>query len=64
LPIEPLHRQTVRKVSISEFKAKCCALVEYVHRTRRSLPITRRGVPVAIWFSHAATTSQNLCWVT
>jgi prevent-host-death family protein len=37
----------MRDVPISEFRAKCFDLVDQVNRTRRSLCITRRGVPVA-----------------
>jgi prevent-host-death family protein len=35
------------EVSISEFKAKCLALLEQVRKTRRPLRITRHGKPVA-----------------
>jgi len=34
-------------VSISEFKAKCLALIERVNKTRQPLRITRHGRPVA-----------------
>ncbi len=34
-------------VSISEFKAKCLALVDMVKRTGQPLLITKRGEPVA-----------------
>jgi prevent-host-death family protein len=37
----------VFEVSISEFKAKCSALVEQVRRTRQPIRITRQGKPVA-----------------
>jgi len=35
-------------ISISEFKARCLALLERVKRTGRPLLITRRGEPVAL----------------
>jgi prevent-host-death family protein len=35
------------EVAISEFKAKCLALLEQVRRTRKPIRITRHGKPVA-----------------
>lgn len=35
------------EVSISEFKAKCLALLEQVRKTKKPLRITRHGKPVA-----------------
>jgi prevent-host-death family protein len=37
----------MEEVSISEFKAKCLALLEQVNKTKRPLRITRHGKPVA-----------------
>jgi prevent-host-death family protein len=37
----------MKEVSISEFKAKCLALLETVRRTRQPIRITRHGKPVA-----------------
>jgi prevent-host-death family protein len=37
----------MKTVTISEFKAKCLALLEQVRRSRRGLVVTRRGQPVA-----------------
>jgi prevent-host-death family protein len=37
----------MREVAISEFKAKCLAIVDQVHKTKKPIRITRRGVPVA-----------------
>lgn len=34
-------------MSISEFKAKCLAVLERVSRTGQQLVITKRGVPIA-----------------
>ena len=35
------------EVSISEFKAKCLALLEQVRKTKQPLRVTRHGKPVA-----------------
>jgi prevent-host-death family protein len=40
-------RLHMTEVSISEFKAKCLALLEQVRRTRQPIRITRHGKPVA-----------------
>ena len=37
----------MEEVAISEFKAKCLALLERVRKTRKPLRITRRGRPIA-----------------
>ena len=37
----------MEEVAISEFKAKCLALLERVRKTKRPLRITRFGKPVA-----------------
>jgi prevent-host-death family protein len=37
----------VEEVAISEFKAKCLALLERVRQTKKPLRITRFGKPVA-----------------
>jgi len=37
----------MKEVSISEFKAKCLALLDQVNKTKKSLRITRHGKPVA-----------------
>lgn len=38
---------TMKEVAISEFKAKCLALLDEVQKTKQPLRITRRGKPVA-----------------
>jgi prevent-host-death family protein len=38
------------EISISEFKAKCLALLEQVNKTKRSLRITRHASPSRKWF--------------
>ena len=37
----------MEEVSISEFKAKCLAILEQVRKTRKPVRITRFGKPVA-----------------
>lgn len=37
----------MKEVPISEFKAKCLALLERVDKTRQPLRITRHGRPIA-----------------
>jgi len=37
----------MEEVAISEFKAKCLALLERVRKTRKPICITRHGAPVA-----------------
>jgi len=37
----------MEEISISEFKAKCLALLERVHKTKKPFRITRFGRPVA-----------------
>jgi prevent-host-death family protein len=37
----------VQEVAISEFKAKCLALLERVRKTKQPIRVTRHGKPVA-----------------
>jgi prevent-host-death family protein len=37
----------MREVAISEFKAKCLALLDQVQKTKQPILVTRRGRPVA-----------------
>jgi prevent-host-death family protein len=37
----------MEEVSISEFKAKCLALLEQVRKTKKPIRVTRHGKPVA-----------------
>jgi prevent-host-death family protein len=37
----------MKEVAISEFKAKCLALIDEVGKTKQPLRVTRRGKPVA-----------------
>lgn len=37
----------MREIAISEFKAKCLALLEQVQKTKKPIRVTRFGKPVA-----------------
>jgi prevent-host-death family protein len=37
----------MKEVAISEFKAKCLAILDHVQKTKRPIRITRFGKPVA-----------------
>jgi prevent-host-death family protein len=37
----------MQEIAISEFKAKCFALLEEVNKTKQPIRITRRGKPMA-----------------
>jgi prevent-host-death family protein len=37
----------MQEVAISEFKAKCLALLDRVQKTKKPIRITRRGKPIA-----------------
>jgi prevent-host-death family protein len=37
----------MREIAISEFKAKCLAIVDEVHKTKHRVRITKFGKPVA-----------------
>jgi prevent-host-death family protein len=37
----------MKEVAISEFKAKCLALLDQVQKTKKPIRITRRGKPIA-----------------
>lgn len=39
--------EPMEEISISQFKAKCLALLEQVNKTKKPLRITRHGKPVA-----------------
>jgi prevent-host-death family protein len=36
----------MKEVAISEFKAKCLAILDQVHKTKCPIRVTRRGKPV------------------
>ena len=37
----------MKQIAISEFKAKCLAILDQVQKTKRPVRITRRGKPIA-----------------
>lgn len=37
----------MREIAISEFKAKCLALLDQVHKTKKPIRVTRRGKGIA-----------------
>ncbi len=37
----------MREIAISEFKAKCLAILDEVQKTKQAVRVTRRGKPVA-----------------
>jgi len=51
----------MKEIAISEFKAKCLALLDEVQKTRQPIRITRRGRPVADVNPPAPT--DNLDWI-
>jgi prevent-host-death family protein len=40
-------KKLIEEIAISEFKAKCLALLEEVSKTKTPLRVTRRGKPLA-----------------
>ena len=40
-------KKPIQEIAISEFKAKCLALLEEVSKTKTPLRVTRRGKPLA-----------------
>jgi prevent-host-death family protein len=50
------------EISISEFKAKCLAILERVRKTRKPVRITRFGKPVAEVVAPSPTKNQS-SWV-
>jgi prevent-host-death family protein len=42
-----MHPSEIERVSISEFKATCLAVLSRVKRTGRPVLVTRRGEPIA-----------------
>jgi prevent-host-death family protein len=37
----------MKEIAISEFKAKCLALLDQVHKTKKTIRVTRFGKPIA-----------------
>jgi prevent-host-death family protein len=51
----------MKEVAISEFKAKCLAILDQVEKTKQSIRVTRRGRPVADVSPPAPT--ENRDWI-
>lgn len=51
----------MKEVAISEFKAKCLALLDQVQKTKKPIRITRRGRPVAEVVPPTSTHSND--WI-
>ena len=51
----------MREVAISEFKAKCLALLDQVQKTKKPIRITRRGKPMAEVVPPSATRTSD--WI-
>jgi prevent-host-death family protein len=49
----------MKSVSATEFKSRCLAMIDEVHRTRHPLQITRHGKPVAEIVPPSAATSRG-----
>jgi prevent-host-death family protein len=52
----------MKEVAISEFKAKCTALVQRVSKTKQPIRITRHGKPVADLVP-AGGTMDRAAWI-
>ena len=52
----------LEEVAISEFKAKCLAILEQVRKTKKPIRITRYGKPVAEVFPPAPV-AKKLGWL-
>jgi len=45
--VKTRNRKHIREVAVSQFKAKCLALLTEVSKTHTPLRVTRRGQPIA-----------------
>jgi prevent-host-death family protein len=55
-------KNAIQEVAISEFKAKCLALLENVRKTKTPIRVTRRGKPVADVIP-ATEGAENSSWI-
>lgn len=51
----------MKEIAISEFKAKCLAILDQVEKTKQPIRITRRGRPIADVGPPAPT--ENRDWI-
>jgi prevent-host-death family protein len=56
------RKKPIHEVAISEFKAKCLALLEEVNKTKTPLRVTRRGKAIADVVPPAART-EGRDWI-
>jgi len=49
----------MKEIAISEFKAKCLALLDQVQKTKKPILITRFGKPIAEVVPHAPVASTD-----
>ncbi len=50
----------MKEIAISEFKAKCLAILDEVEKTRRAVRVTRRGKPLAEVFPPSPVPRKDL----
>ena len=50
----------MKQIAVSEFKAKCLAILDEVQKTRRPVRITRRGKPLAVVIPPAAESPKDI----
>jgi len=53
----------MEEVPVSEFKAKCLALLEQVRKTKKPIRITRHGKPIAEVIPPAAPAQNRASWI-
>ena len=51
----------MKEIAISEFKAKCLAILDEVQKTKQPIRVTRRGLPIAEVSPPAPTNSRD--WI-
>lgn len=51
----------MKEIAISEFKAKCLAILDQVQKTKQPIRITRRGRPIAD--VSPPTPTENRDWI-
>jgi prevent-host-death family protein len=51
----------MKEVAISEFKAKCLAILDEVQKTKQPIRVTRRGLPIAEVGPPSPTNSRD--WI-
>ena len=53
----------MKEVAISEFKAKCLALLEQVRKTRQPIRVIRHGKPVAEVIPPSPEVTDHAAWI-